>query len=158
VTPLKVQIVISRFQGPKKVSSMPYSLSVNTVGTAGHASIRMGAQVAVSVLSGQKSPGQAAGVPQIGPIQYRDIGTNIDCTAIPMSGGRYQLNITLDDSSLYPDDQSVNGGARESPSFRSFRTSDSVVVKDGETAELTQAVDKLTGEVLKIDVTLTVVK
>jgi hypothetical protein len=42
---LKVQVVISRYQGDKKISSQPYTLSVTPNARA--ASIRMGLQVAV---------------------------------------------------------------------------------------------------------------
>lgn len=73
------------------------------------------------------------------------------------SGGRYRLDITIDDTSVYPE-PGDGAPARGTPTFRTFRTSDSVVVRDGETTQVTSAVDKVTGEVVKIDVTLTVVK
>jgi hypothetical protein len=40
-----VQIVISRFQGERKISSLPYTLSVNANAGTNRASLRMGAQV-----------------------------------------------------------------------------------------------------------------
>jgi hypothetical protein len=51
-----------------------------------------------------------------------------------------------------------NAPAPGNPSFRSFRASDSLVLKDGQTAQFTTAVDKVSGEIVKVDVTLTVVK
>jgi hypothetical protein len=42
--------------------------------------------------------------------------------------------------------------------LRSFRFSNSFVLKDGQTAQFITAVDKVTGVVTKVDVTLTVVK
>ena len=44
------------------------------------------------------------------------------------------------------------------PALRSFRFTNSLVLKDGQTAQFTTAVDKVTGVVTKVDVTLTVVK
>jgi hypothetical protein len=44
------------------------------------------------------------------------------------------------------------------PTFRSFRSSNVVVLKDGQSTEFAAATDKISGEVVKVDVTLTVVK
>jgi hypothetical protein len=57
---------------------------------------------------------------------------------------------------VYPDDKAMPGGAGGSPSFRSFRAINSMVLKDGQTAQFTTATDKVTGETVRIDVTLTV--
>ena len=89
-----------------------------------------------------------------GPIQYQDVGTNIDCAANTYEGGRYGIELTIDDTSVY-DDQ---GKQSDKPSFRSFRASDSMILKDGQSAQFTAATDKVSGEVTEVDVTLTVVK
>jgi hypothetical protein len=47
-TPLKVSVVVSRFQGEKKLSSLPYTLSVNA-GSRG--TLRMGAKVPVMMIT-----------------------------------------------------------------------------------------------------------
>ena len=47
------------------------------------------------------------------------------------------------------------GGA---PSFRNFRVTEQVMLKDGQSREFVAATDKVNGEVTKVDVTLTVVK
>jgi len=58
--PLKIQVVISRYQGEKKISSLPYSLSITGGGGSvaeniaagpsfiGRANLRMGAKVPVA--------------------------------------------------------------------------------------------------------------
>ena len=48
VVPLKVQVVISRYQGEKKVSSMPYNLSMNA---GNRANLRMGAKIPVMMIT-----------------------------------------------------------------------------------------------------------
>jgi hypothetical protein len=154
--PLKLTVVVSRYQGEKKISSLPYTLSV----TAGHnANLRMGAKVPVMMITAAKLP---EGVAQVGPIQYQDVGTNIDCSVSPMQDdGRYQVVITLDDSSVYgdaPGGATANAPPPGNPSFRSFRASDSMMLRDGQTAQFTTATDKVSGEIVKVDVTLTVVK
>jgi hypothetical protein len=150
VTPLKVQVVIGRYQGEKKLSSMPYTLTMNA---GGHANIRMGTKIPIVMLAMTNVPKD---VPAGGPIQYQDVGTNIDCSTTEVEGGRYALTISIDDSSVYPDDQA--GGAKGNPSFRSFRAGNTMVLKNGETGQFTSATDKVTGETVKVDVTLTVVK
>jgi hypothetical protein len=65
--------------------------------------------------------------------------------------------ISLEDSSIYPDDAPA-ASSRGNPSFRSFRAANSMVLKSGETGQFTTATDKVTGETVKVDVTLTVLK
>jgi hypothetical protein len=146
VTPLKVQVVIARYQGEKKITSMPYTLTMNA---GGRSNIRMGSTIPISTTNGSKDA--AAG----GSFQYKDVGTNIDCVATEVEGGRYALNITVDDSSVYPDETAKVVG---NPSFRSFRAANTMVLKHGETGQFTTATDKVSGETVKIDVTLTVMK
>ena len=94
-----------------------------------------------------------------GPVsyQYQDVGTNIDCFADQLDNGRYSLAVTVDDSSIYPDEQGA-GTAKGSPSFRSFRATNALILRNGETGQFTAATDKVTGETVRVDVTLTVVK
>jgi hypothetical protein len=153
VTPLKLQVVIGRYQGEKKISSMPYLLTMN-VGQ--RSNLRMGTQVPVSVTSIDSRTADGKANPQPGAIQYRDVGTNIDCSAQALDDGRFQVGITVDDSSVYGDEQA--GTPKGNPSFRSFRTVNSMVLRNGETFQFTAATDKITGETVRVDVTLTVLK
>ena len=161
VIPLKVQVVVSRFQGEKKISSLPYMLSVNA---GSKATLRMGAQVPVMMITAPASPikgPDGSAVQAVGPVQYRDIGTNIDCMVMrPTEDGRFQVELTVDDSSVYGDGLApgTNAPAAGNPSFRAFRASDSMMLKDGQTTQFTTATDKVSGDVIKVDITLTVVK
>jgi hypothetical protein len=147
----KVTVVISRSQGEKKISNMPYVLSV----TGSRGTLRLGTKIPVMMLTMGQLPKDS---PTVGPIQYQDVGTNIDCDIRPLGDGRFLLNLTVDDSSVYADEQALPGGTKGNPSFRSFRASNSMVLKDGQSGQFTSATDKLTGETVKVDVTLTVVK
>ena len=147
---LKVQVVIGRYQGEKKLSSMPYTLTINA---GGHATLRIGTRIPVSMTPGANASKDAPGGL---PFQYQDIGTNIDCSAAEVEGGRFSLLVSIDDSSVYPDDAS--GGVKGNPSFRSFRASNSMPLKNGETGQFMSATDKLTGETVRVDVTLTVMR
>jgi hypothetical protein len=151
-TSLKLQVVIARFEGDKKISSMPYLLSVN----AGRkASLRMG--TALPIASTTYTPA-AAGGPSTTPLtsyNYRDVGTNIDCSTVALDDGRFVVELSIEDSSV---EDRPTGNSAQLPSLRSFRFTNSLVLKDGQTAQFTAAVDKITGIVTKVDVTLTVAK
>jgi hypothetical protein len=144
---LKVLVVFSRYQGEKKVSSQPYSLTVRADGP--RTQLRVGVQVPV---------------PTNGPegkmtVVYKDVGTSIDCSAHSLDDGRFWLDLSLEDSSLPADEQAPRTAAREPPQFRQFRLSnETAVLRDGQTAQLTTAAEKGSGEITKVDVTLTVMK
>jgi hypothetical protein len=158
LTPLKVQVVIGRYQGEKKVSSLPFTLSVNApdARSAGHATLRMGAKVPIPVTT--FGPSGPEGKAPMTSWNYQDVGTNIDCIAAALDGGRFRLDVTIDDSSVYSDEEIKAAAVKGIPTLRSFRASDQMVLKDGGTAQFTVATDKVSGEVVKVDVTLTVVK
>lgn len=144
VIPLRVQLVISRYQGEKKISSLPYTIMVTANG--GKTSLRMGAQVPVMT----------------GPsFSYRDIGVNIDCNALAVDDGRFKIDISVDDSSVYGDESAprlVPDALSKPASFRQLRITGGTVLKDGQTAQFTSATDKTSGEVTKIDLTVSVAK
>ena len=161
IVPLKVQIVISRYQGEKKVSSLPYTLSVNANdildGHARGSSLRMGAQVPIATITMATGDGKMT-MPQ--SFQYKDVGTNIDCNASTSDNTHFRLAITIEDSSVIAGEQEAlqQGLAKGNASFRSFRSTESLLLKDGQSLQFTTATDKVTGDVVKVDVTLTVVK
>jgi len=165
LVPLSIQVVLSRYQGEKKVSSLPYTLAVNA-NSLQHARgeksrLRMGAQIPVPVMAPPttadgKPIGPATGG---GPVQYREVGTNIDAWANSFDANRYQVNISIEDSSVYTSDQAGSlPKVGELPVFRSFRFTNELVLRDGQAAQFTAATDRVSGEVIKVDVTLTVLK
>jgi len=162
IVPLKVTITLSKYHGDKKVSSMPYELTVRTDNNK--ASIRMSTEVPTPTFG---SPNPAAADPtkppsRIGPFVMRSIGTNIDCNASNLDSGRYSLTVTIEDSSIYEDSQRIDipNGARMSDvsAVRTYRTTNALVLRDGQSTEFTTAVDKVSGDVFKANVTLTVIK
>jgi Bacterial type II and III secretion system protein len=157
-TQLRVQVVLSKYQGDKKVSSLPYTLSVNSE-RGSRASLRMGAQVPIVASTQNLSSDGKSLTPQLQTVNYRDVGTNIDCQAYPVDpDGRYKLDISFEDSSVYTVEGQNAMRPGDHPSFRSFRSSNTLLLKDGQTTQFTTATDKVNGEVMKADVTLTVVK
>jgi hypothetical protein len=161
--PIKVTVLLSRYQGDKRVSSMPYMLGVMASATAYGPSqkttMRMGVDVPVMTTmfggDGKTAPSSS--------YNYRGVGTNIDCNAtfdesVP---GLFQLALIVSESSLGLDNASAKrpgGVAADVPSFRSFNSQFSALLRDGQTTQYTSATDPVTGEVMKIDITLNVMK
>jgi hypothetical protein len=158
LVPLDIQIVISRFQGEKKVSSLPYALAVNA-NDHELSRLRMGANVPVPSMAAPKGNPTGITGAMPGPVTYRDIGTNIDCTAHSLDDGRFQLLISVEDTSVYTNVQdATTPTVGDMPVFRSFRSTNTLVLRDGQTRQFTAATDRVSGEVVRIDVTLKVAK
>lgn len=146
--PSKVQIVFSRFKGDKKVSSLPYTLGVIT-NERMKTSLRMGMEVPI----GSKTQGYS----------YKNLGTNIDCTVESAARDYFRVTIVVSDTSLYmeagkPEPPAGSGIVSDIPAYRGFNSSFVVLLRDGQTTQLTSAVDPVSGEVLKVDVTLDLTK
>jgi len=144
--PLKIQLTLARYQGDKKLSSTPYTLWV-TANEPRTTKLRMGVQIPV--------PTGTAG------FNYRNVGTDIDCTAGTGANGTYKLGLTVSDSSVYFSDRDRPVAAApepSQPSFRSFTATFNILLRDGQTAQYTTATDQVSGEVMKIDATLTLLK
>ena len=153
ITPLKVQVVFSRYQGEKKVASLPYALTCNA-GERMPAVLRMGIEVPIPV------PTTKEGTPSILPsIQYKNVGTNIDCKAFAGDDGRFNIDLNVEQSSIYAaDEKMASPPVGTAPMFRTFRANFNPILRDGQSFQYTAATDPVNGEVVKIDVSLTVLK
>jgi hypothetical protein len=149
---LRVQVVISRFQGEKKVASLPYTLSVTVEGRP--VRMRMGVDTPVAVATAAAD----AAKPMTTSLQYRNVGTNIDCNARDAGEGRYHLFLSVENSSAYLGGPLADANATGSPLFRRFDTNIDPVMRDGQSIQTIASTDPVTGEVVKIDVTLNVVR
>jgi hypothetical protein len=159
LTPLRVQVVFTEYEGEKKISSLPYTLLVNADSPRGpKASIRMGLRVPVPVSTA------SSGVPA--QIQYVDVGTNLDGWASREESGRFVLHLSLERSSSYPSggaaQKSLAAGASELLStqlvIQQFRSEVDLVMRDGQTIQSTMASDPVSGRVSKVEVTLNILK
>jgi hypothetical protein len=161
--PLKVTVVLSRYQGEKRISSMPYVLGVMASGWGAgpKTALRMGVEVPVAQtrITTDGKPGP------VSSYSYRDVGTNIDCGATfdESRPGIFQLALTVSDSSVGLDTPKRAGGGDgpvtpDLPSFRNFNSSFTALLRDGQTMQYTSATDPVSGEVMKIDITVNVMK
>lgn len=163
ITPLKVQVVLSEFEGTKKVSSLPYVFFVNAdeLSARRQTSIRFGLRVPVATGSASTASGNS--VPT--QFQYMDVGTNIDCTAYSTPDGRFRLELSIDRSSLYSPatDKKPEGGwgvgiSGGNPIMQHFNSGYQLIVRDGQPVEATTTTDPVSGRLLVVQVTASVVK
>jgi hypothetical protein len=149
-TPLKLQVVMARYDGDKKVSSLPYSLLVNAAEQNGkpiQKEMKIGVQVPVTVM-----------VRDAPTVAFKDAGSKIRCSASSLGGGRYRLQLDFEQSGVLDPSRRTPDSAVSGPLLRQFSDSVDIVMRDGQTMQTSSAADPVTGEVLKVDVTLTVVK
>jgi hypothetical protein len=153
ITPLRVQVVFVEYDGDKKVSSLPYTVLVNADDKGAQAAVRMGLRVPVETGMGNHQ------------FSYMDIGTNLDGRADKTEDGRFNLRLNVEKSSLYSPGTggktATVGGSEIStgqPIVQSFRSQVNVLLRDGQTIQSTVASDPVTGHVLKVEVTLNVIK
>jgi len=158
-TQVKVQMLFTEFEGDKKIKSMPYTSVFATTGQpADSMKLRIGNRV--PLWTGKE-----------GGIQYVDVGTNLDCTAEPLADGRFGLRIALERSWIQgdvplnldqaPQAQTQAGDmipALKEPVIGQYKTTEYLVMRDGQTVETTVATDPLNGRQLKIELTLNVQK
>jgi len=152
LVPYKLQVVFNEFEGEKRVSSLPYTLTINA-GGGERGSVRMGLKVPIVTAPAKEG--------QVSQIQYLDVGTNIDAYPYP-DGSR--INVTFERTSLYfaegeqrmDTPRPLTVGAN--PVMRQFRGNVELIFRDGASTQATVATDPVSGRVLKVEVTLQMVK
>lgn len=162
--PLKVDVVIARFQADKKVSSAPFTLWVGAVDprqNTGFVSIRMGIDVPVGSRS-ETVPNRANGTSTTTTQtpEYRNVGTSIDCRATQLEDGRFSVEVQVYDSSIFTagGDERAALKVTDPMAFKSFTMNNKLSVRSGQTVEYSTATDRISGEVVKVEVTVNVVK
>jgi hypothetical protein len=151
--PVKVQIVFTEYDGDKKISSMPYSfMAIADEHVGGYYSTSLRTGVRVPVEMGSKDQQTI----------YMDIGSNIDCGIRSEDDGRFRVYLIFDRSALYPNKSSEGerlvANPNGQPLIRQFRTSENLILKDGQTSENIFSTDPLSGHILRVSVTINVLK
>src|SRR5271154_5630428 len=158
-TPIKVQIVFSEFEGDKKTKSLPYVMYINApVSTelrAGWVKFRIGSRLPIYVGKNE--------------MQYMDVGTNVDARAAHTGEGHVLLQLILERSwvegeisvpvtraDASPSDPS--GGHFQEPIIRGFKSELDMKLREGQPVESIVATDPISGKVVKVEISFTVVK
>lgn len=170
--PLKVDVVFNEYEGTKLVSRLPYTLSVNANDKARdrQSSLRIGLGVPFRTGGNQ--------------FQYHNVGTEIDCSAHTVGADLVEVSLGLRRSFVYSSQRvGFHGASYEfyesgqklhetpepgsegrasavplGPVFSHFSTNLNLIMRNGQTIQSTMATDPISGHVLKVDVTLHVVK
>jgi hypothetical protein len=163
-TPVKLQIVLSEYDGAKKIANLSYAMPLIVVGgkpSGAYSTLRIGVKVPVTTADSKTGATQ---------IQYIDVGTSIDARVGRADDAKYQVDLKVDRSSLYVTSHDRDGkivGKEWSdgeappttqPLVRQYRGDVGLFLREGQPAEGTVATDPLTGHVFKVEVTLIVVK
>lgn len=128
--PVKIQVVVTKDDGDKKVSS-PYSLFTSSSGET--ASLRIGTEVPISTTG---ADGQTR-------TRLEQNGMQIDCSVTATADGRFSLKLNLNRRFVSPDGQ-----------IRIFTLTNTSTVRDGESIKHTGSDDG--GDAYTVDVVLSV--
>jgi hypothetical protein len=145
--PPKVQVVVTRRQGDKTISREPYSV---TIDNEEKGTVYAGAEIPYRV-------GSSTGATLV----FKQTGTKAAFSVRAVENGRYRVGVDIEHSSVF----AVPGGAGaadrsapmdrvDGPMLRTFTTQSTAYLRHGETMPLSSAVDPVTGEVAKVEVTL----
>jgi Flp pilus assembly secretin CpaC len=148
--PVKIDVVLMRFKGTEKIASMPYSLWAVD---GNRAMLRLGSSVPVP----QTTLVSTEGMKPVTSYQYHEVGVSIDVNVTPQSDGRYRLSLLVEETSL-GDGAAAEGLATKLPVIRRYRLDTQVIVRDGQPTEFNVATDRVTGETIRAQVTMTVLK
>jgi hypothetical protein len=153
IIPVKLTLLLTEFDGEKKVASLPYSILVNS-DPSGHVAyssfVRVG--VRVPVPSGGKE----------GQSTFADVGSNVDCGVQAEDDGRFTVRLNFERSSLYFQGRGDEKGTLKTaetgqPYIPTIRAQSLLVtVKDGQSLEVLTATDPLNGHVFRLNLTVNV--
>jgi hypothetical protein len=137
---LKITVVLTRVNGDKKIASLPFVLMV----TKGQPTqVQMSSEVPIPTYTDGKSG-----------YTYRSIGTSMSAYGNQMDGGLYDIGLSISDSQMLVTESTSNGPGR----VQNFTSTPHLLLRDGGTVQYAAATDKATGDVIKVDVTLNVIK
>ncbi len=163
-TPVKLQVVLSEYDGTKKIANLSYTIPLLVPGLkpgGAYSTLRIGVKVPVTTADSKTGQSQ---------ITYIDVGTSIDARVAHADDGKYQADLKVDRSSLYVTARDQDGKVvgkewsdgepppSNQPFVRQYRGDVAMLLREGQPSEGTVATDPLTGHVFKVEVTLTAVK
>lgn len=163
---VQVEVALTRWQGEKKTSSLPFVLIINAPSRGeGRTSLRMGVDVPVgtSTSSSTQTTGAQGNSPRAtetakSETVFRNVGTDIDGQVARVDESTFTVYVNVRDSSIFGSDPSKPPTIADPTAFRTFNASNSLPMKDGQTRLFGLATDKITGETMRIEVKLTVLK
>lgn len=165
--PVQLDVVLTRWQGEKKISSLPFVL-ITTASRGGSqgTSIRMGVDVPIGTstssatqTSGAQTQNPRAVETSKSETVFRNVGTDIDGRAMRTDDRSFDVYMNIRDSAIFSADASKPLTTIGDPTaFRTFNASNTLPMIDGQTRLFGLGTDKITGETVRVEVKLTVLK
>jgi hypothetical protein len=160
-TQLRVRVELLRYRDERLLTRQPYTFLVSELKPT---RVRMSVRMPVVTSSAGSASEDSKLVPTTS-FTYQDVGTSLDCSARALSNGKYQLSLAVEGSSVYtlglpmPESPGAEFRSPEGrPLFRTFSVQLDPILRAGETTEMIAATDPATGEMLKIELELDIVK
>ncbi len=154
---LKVTVVVSRYAGEKKIANLPFVLMV-IAGDRDPTTVQMSSQVpfpgSFNAAQGNFSVETKSASMSY---SYQNFGTSIRASAKALDGGLFNVSLAISDSQMMSDaaaPDAMKGLAK----MQNFSSEPRLLLRDGQTVQYAAATDKITSEVVKVDVTLNVIK
>jgi len=148
-TVLRLEVVMTRSQGDTVVARLPYSLPVHTGGN--NARVYGGIQLPIVV----RHEGSNT-------VMFKNAGGNVSARAWALADGRFKVDLSTELGGVYPTNGDAAAADPESgpsaPVLRSFSTDATLILRDGQSTVFSDSADPITGETVKTEVTLHVVK
>ena len=144
---LKVTVVIARYSGAKKIGNLPFVLLLTP--TDERTSVQLSSSVPIPD-SIAKDGAQS--------FHYQNVGTSITASSgKELAPGQYMVSLTINDSQVLSDavaTEATKGLTRT----QNFTSSVRLPMRDTQTVTFDAATDKLTGDLVRVEVTLNVLK
>jgi len=131
---LRGRLVLERRRGETTTARRPYTAILATDGET-KSSVFSGSMLPVQV----KAQGQTT-------VAFKDAGAGLQLNARRVADGRYRVDVEFSDGVL--------AGGESAPQIRTFESESRLFVREGETVTVAAAVDSVTGETVKADLTL----
>ena len=152
---VKIDILLTRVSGGKTLSSLPYSLNA---AEGKRTSLRLGSSVPIP-RNVVPQDGSGAGVTSY---SYQSVGSNIDCDVQRQSDGRYRLTLAMEDSSVAEGPRTsafgIGTATTTMPVIRTYSINTLLILRDGEATTFNVATDKVSGDTIRAEVTVTALK
>ncbi len=149
-TLLRLEVVMTRFQGDDVVARLPYSMLITT-GTKNEQRVYGGIQFPIIVrIEGSNT------------LMFKNAGGTVRARAWALEDGRFGLELKTELGGVYPTNGDTSPEKADitpaAPVLRSFSTEAMITLRDGQSTMLSDSADPITGETVKTEVTLQVVK
>lgn len=164
--PAQLDITLTRYQGDKKIGTAPFVVMLNAARNVPYTTVESGLDIPIGTsnsdttqTSGAQGNSPRAVRTQKVETTYRTVGTRISCSVSRADESTYVVYLDVRDSRVLERDIARRVSAATTANlFRTLSHTSSLQMKEGETKLFAVLADQASGETVKIDVKLTILK